>query len=120
VQGPLTIAERRSEDLHRYVRVATVSGCDCAGQAAVLTLYDPVLVFVNVDVWTMTGFDCIEQGDGKTLCHLQSWALRPVTGAMLREDEWSRQQAECSRQFSEHVANFVGPLAPRRTARRRR
>ena len=49
-----------------------------------LTLYDATLVFAGPDVWTMTGFERLEAGDGKSVCHLQSWALRPVTEAMRR------------------------------------
>jgi hypothetical protein len=85
-----------------------------------LTLHDATLVFAGADVWTITGFEPLEAGDGKSICHLQSWALRPVTEAVLREDEWRRQQGEVSREFSEHIANFVGPRAATRGLRRRR
>jgi hypothetical protein len=111
VQGPLRLEEQRSEELHRHVRVAHVAGCRGDGTPSSLTLYDAALVFVGPDIWTMTGFERLEAGDGKSICHLQSWALRPVTAAMLRDDECAREQAQLSRQFSEHIASFTGPPA---------
>ena len=116
----MRVEEQRSEELHRHVRVARVVGLNRDGTPDSLPLYDPTLVFVRPDVWTMTGFERLESGDGKPICHLQSWALRPVTEAILRNDDWARQQSELSRQFSEHIANFAGPPAPARRSRRRR
>jgi len=93
VQRPLRAEEPRPKELHRHVRVAHVVGRGRDGAPGSLTLYDATLVFAGADVWTMTGFERLEAGDGKSVCHLQSWALRPVTDAMLREDEWSERAA---------------------------
>lgn len=120
VQGPLSVEEEHCEEMHRYVRVARVAGRRRDGTPMKLVLYDPTLVCARPDVWTMTGFERFEQTNGKSLCHLQSWVLMPITESMLREDEWVRQQEELSRQFSETIANFVGPPAPPKTTPRRR
>ncbi|MEO8751863.1 MAG: hypothetical protein ABI624_04210 [Casimicrobiaceae bacterium] len=72
--GDLRVEQLYDDDLLRHLRLARlVHPARSAGPDALPALYDPVLIAMSPQAFTLTGFERIEGAD-----YAQSWLVAPV------------------------------------------
>lgn len=74
VVGDLRVEQLYDEDLLRHLKLARLVNLDrSAGPDALPALYDPVLIAMSPQAFTLAGFERIEGAD-----YAQSWLVAPV------------------------------------------
>lgn len=78
--GWLTMEEEHDSELHRWCRVARFHEQQSRGGREVFPpLYDATVIMINIDRWTITGFERLPgQVPDRLVAYQQSWILEPV------------------------------------------